>query len=148
MFVTVRLYLFIQNISMSVAHIIKKIKKIKKKFLCPVISQHLCLENQLCQLPWYPLWERQISPARGTNSSFLYRTPNRHQKKHTAVWQAVACIIKGNCLPVPWPTVCFGQATHFIHLWIQRCFLKAKTLFLAGCYKRRTPSLCRILQFF
>lgn len=83
----------------------------------------------------------------GTHSS-LSRTPNRHQTGHTAVWQAAPWIIKGSCLPVPWPTVRFGQATHFIHLWFQTCFLKAKTLFSTRCSKRGTLSLCRILQSF
>lgn len=35
-----------------------------------VQSQHLCSKNQLWQLPWWFLWERQTAPARGTDISF------------------------------------------------------------------------------
>lgn len=119
----------------------------KKNSLCPVILASLLRESVVpAALVFFYERDKHLLQT-GTHSS-LYGTPNRHQTGHTAVWQAAPWIVKGSCLPVPWPTVRFGQATHFIHLWFQTCFLKAKTLFSTRCSKRRTLSLCRILQSF
>lgn len=99
----------------------------QKHALCPV-SAPLLKKSVVPTALVISVRKTNIS-CKGNRHLLLYRTLNRHQKGHTAVWQAVPRTIKGNCLPVPWPTVHFSQATHFIHLWLQRCFFEGKNLF-------------------